>query len=77
MTEEKKLNGWNEWAKKVLSDIEDQKRDIGKLFDIITELKVEIAILKTKAFFYGAIGGVIGTIIAGLIIYAITRTRIV
>ena len=75
MTEEKKLNGWNEWAKKVLSDLEECKTDIGKLFDAITDLKVEIAILKTKSFFYGSIGGIIGTIIAGLVIFAITKGK--
>ena len=73
MVDENKTNGWNEWAKKVLSDIEEQKKDIGKLYESITETRIEIAILKTKAIFYGSVGGIIGTIIAALIIHLITR----
>jgi len=73
VTDTNKTNGWNEWAKKVLSDLEEQKKDIGKLYEAITETKIEIAILKTKAIFYGTVGGIIGTVIAALIINFITR----
>lgn len=60
MTDDHGGSGWNEWAKKVLADIERldgvnrnlaEKIDLSnqKLMAEITLLKVEIAVLKTKA----------------------------
>ena len=39
----KKTNGWNEWAKKVLADNEEAKKDIGLLYDKINLLVANIS----------------------------------
>jgi len=40
--QERKTNGWNEWAKKVLSDIEAAKEDISELYSKNTALNLEL-----------------------------------
>lgn len=58
-------NGWNEWSNKVLGDLKELKASYKELLDDITTLKIEMAIIKTKAAIFGAIGG---SIFSGIII---------
>lgn len=82
MTDETK-NGWNEWAKKVLTDIERLDKEQESIYNRVDKsyrelqesinlLRIEIAVIKTRAGMYGAIwGAVVGlvtTIIAAAII---------
>jgi hypothetical protein len=72
-------NGWNEWEKKVLSDLQrltdGQEKTNDKLDDFITddfskfraEVRTEIALLKMKAGVWGAAAGVIPTVAAILL----------
>ena len=67
----KKVNGWNEWAHRVLGDIEridDAQKDI---WEDINNLTVEIAILKTKAAMIGGIWGAIVGIVSSILVAAI------
>ena len=74
----KPVNGWNEWAHRVLGDIEKCERKIGEIFNAIDDVKkqsakdlqaiaVEIAILKTKASFAGGVWGAIVSIVVSVI----------
>ena len=83
MVDDKKLNGWSEWAHRVLGDIErlegslervEGKVDIkhGETLKAIQALAIEIAILKTKAAMiagiWGSILGIIASIITSLLL---------
>ncbi len=70
------LDGWAEYRKLILSELErlnntidrlDEKIDQLRQFDI-ADMKMEIAMLKTKAGLLGAIGGSIGGSIVGVIV---------
>jgi hypothetical protein len=68
----KTTNGWNEWSKYVLKELErlnDNYEALQKDFtQQIQEVKIEIATLKVKAGVWGLIAGAIPVAIA-LIIY--------
>lgn len=81
----KPVNGWNEWAHRVLGDIEKCERKIGEIFNAIDDVKkqsakdlqaiaVEIAILKTKASFAGGIWGAIVAVIVTILATVILRS---
>jgi len=83
MTDETK-NGWNEWAKKVLFDIErldKEHKDVCDRLDksykdiheAINLLRIEIAVLKTRAGMYGAIWGAIVGLVTTVIAAAIIK----
>lgn len=76
MTEEH--NGWNEWAKKVLADIErldnnhkfimsQMDTNNKNLMEQINLLRVDLAILKTKSAVIGGAWGTIMGIVVGLV----------
>lgn len=78
MVDEHKSNGWNEWAKKVLGDIERlEKRQLENISAIenakleftiaMNKLLVEIAILKTQAAFIGGVWGAVVAIVVSVI----------
>lgn len=73
-------NGWNEWAKRVLHDIERAEENISELYGKINDaksdcdrkindIKIEMAILKTKVALIGTGCG----IAAAVAIEVITR----
>lgn len=76
-------NGWNEWSKFVLKELERQSdcidevnksiarltHDMNKRFE---EVNIEIATLKVKAGLWGALGGAI-PVALGLLIMFIKR----
>lgn len=49
-------NGWNEWKRRVLFQLEEQSKSMQLLHNDITKVKLEIAMLKVKAGIWGAMG---------------------
>ena len=50
-------DGWGQWAKKVLGDIDDLKKSCQDINAKLGDISVEIAILKTQAKSAGALAG--------------------
>jgi len=59
-------NGWNEWSRHVLSELERNNDELKELRTALEGIRVEIATLKVKAGVWGAAAGLIPTIAAGL-----------
>lgn len=57
MIDEKLTDGWNEWAHRVLGDIERLESKQNEIFDMVSHIRIELAILKTKAAVFGSICG--------------------
>ena len=49
-------NGWAEWGKHVLKQLEIHHEQLDGIDDKITKLQVEIAMLKVKSGIWGLIG---------------------
>lgn len=73
-------NGWNEWSKHVLAELErlnvcyeqlNEKFDkkIGEVYDRINQLHTEVAMLKVKSGIWGLLAGAIPVAIALIIYY--------
>jgi len=52
-------NGWNEWGKHVLAELERLNSQCKELLSLILDIKTEVIVLKTKAGFIGAIAGAV------------------
>jgi len=63
MSDEIKLNGWNEWSRFILKELERLNNCYEKLDKKLNTVKEDIIILKMKAWAFGIIGGTIVTII--------------
>jgi hypothetical protein len=61
-------NGWAEWGKHVLAELERLNNVCDKLEDTLSQMTIEMTKLKMRATFYGSIGGIVFSIIAGLVI---------
>ena len=61
--ENPKPNGWHEWSKHVLLELERLGKEQNETDDAMTSIKVEIAMLKVKSGVWGAIGGLIPVLI--------------
>lgn len=59
-------NGWNEWSRHVLAELERNNEELKELRSALEGIRVEIATLKVKAGVWGAAAGLIPTIAAGL-----------
>jgi len=51
------MNGWNEWSKHVLAELERLNDCYERLDSKVTSLREEVVILKVKAAVIGAIAG--------------------
>jgi hypothetical protein len=71
MVDEK--DGWSEWAHRVLGDIERIDRQNKDILLEISALRIDVAILKTKAAFIGGLWGTIMGVIAGIVVKLIFR----
>lgn len=67
-------DGWNEWSKHVLKELErlskaytDSAKELGKI-------RVEIAVLKVKAGIWGLLGGAI-PVGVGLLVYLLKEMK--
>lgn len=65
-----KPNGWDEYKKLILHEIQDNSKQIEKLTDLMNSMKSDIAALKVKAAVAGGIAGMVGTGIVTAIITA-------
>lgn len=57
-------NGWNEWSKYVLKELERLNGCYEKLEDHIQKVSTDIAMLKVKAGVWGLIAGMIPAAVA-------------
>ena len=73
--DQKKANGWGEWAHRVLGDIERIEAKLDKAMAQINQLGIDIAVLKTKAALIGAAWGLAASIIASVIIQIIVKGK--
>ena len=60
-------NGWTEWRKHILLEIERINKNLEKLSEKHTEVCLEVAKLKVYAAIWGAIGG---AVITGIVLFA-------
>ncbi len=64
-------NGWNEWAKYVLKELERLNEGQKETNDQMQLLRTDVAMLKVKAGIWGAVAGsipAIGTLIIALLL---------
>tara|TARA_Y100000296_G_C5059622_1_gene199088 strand:+ start:225 stop:440 length:216 start_codon:yes stop_codon:yes gene_type:complete len=54
-----KENGWDEWSKHVLAELERQNDNIEKLFSITSQCRIEIAQLQVKSSVWGGLAGAV------------------
>lgn len=64
-----KPNGWTEWSKHVLKELERLNEEINKINQRVNDLEVEVAKLQVKASIWGGVAGFITTLIALVIQY--------
>lgn len=57
-------NGWGEWSKFVLKELERLNTCIGHIDEEMKRVSVEIAMLKVKSGVWGLIGGCIPIVIS-------------
>jgi hypothetical protein len=70
-------DGWGKWAKHLIITLEKLEENQEKIYKRLNDLTVEIAILKTKASFAGAIAGSIVafviSVITAFILHLVTK----
>jgi hypothetical protein len=59
INEMQSANGWDEWAIWIKKSIEEIKADTNLMNNKIDDLRIAMAVLKTKSGVWGAIGGLI------------------
>jgi hypothetical protein len=59
--------GWAEWSRYVLASI----KEIKELREEVSKFRVELAVLKIKVAFWGAVGAILGTAIGTIAIQLI------
>lgn len=67
-------NGWGEWRRVVLSELKDLKEGQKEFRGDVEAIRVEMAILKTKAGVWGMIAGAIPVSI-GLVVHWLTGKK--
>jgi hypothetical protein len=50
-------NGWNEYQKLVLAELERLDTTVTKIQTDVTEIRLNFAVLRTRAVTWGALGG--------------------
>ena len=60
--EGQKVNGWNEYEKLVMAELDRLNAAVGCMSAEVTGIRVEIAMLKVKAGMWGAVGACIPVI---------------
>lgn len=61
-------NGWTEYQRLVMSTLESHEKKLEGIGGILTDIKVEIGMLKVKAGVWGLVGGAIPAIVALLLV---------
>ena len=62
MNTPEKDNGWDEWSKHVLAELERQNRNIEKLFSVTSQCRIEIAKLQVKSSVWGGLSGLLAAL---------------
>lgn len=70
-TQEKQGNGWDEWGRFVLKELERLNGNSEQLQQEIAAMRVEVAGLKVKASTWGGLAGLI-TVLAMLLLQSLT-----
>ena len=52
-------NGWSEWSKYVLKELEDNDKDHKEILAGLKKIEIDLATLKAKAGVWGALAGFI------------------
>jgi len=52
-------NGWAEWSKYVLKELEDNDKDHKEMLTKLNNIEIGLAVLKAKAGIWGAVAGFI------------------
>lgn len=52
-------NGWSEWSRYVLKELEDNDKDHKEILAGIKKIEIDLATLKAKAGVWGAVAGLI------------------
>jgi hypothetical protein len=60
-------NGWNEWSKFVLKELERLNTCYNALDSKVSKIQTEIAMLKVKSGVWGAVAGIIAVVVAVLV----------
>jgi len=63
-TDSKHTNGWNEYSRLVLAELERHNKLLEEYNKKLNVIQVEIAMLKVKAGIWGALGGVLAAAFA-------------
>ncbi len=63
-----KDDGWPKWSNKVLGDLKEHRAKYEKLSDQIVDIRLELAVLKTKATIYGGTAGLVFSAILTFIV---------
>ena len=66
-------NGWNEWSRHVLSELERLDRDIRNLDDKVDKLLVAVATLKVKVALIAAGAGLLMTVLGNVVLKALAK----
>ena len=66
-------NGWDEWSKHVLKELERLNACMVHIDDDLRKLSIDIAMLKVKAGVWGVIGGSIPAIVT--LVYLFLRSK--
>jgi len=66
------LNGWNEWGKHVLRELERLDSNIDKINVRLIGIEKNIAGLKIKARMWGALGGAVPVALA-ILVYIVKK----
>jgi len=65
-------NGWNEWSRHVLKELERLNACYMQVNTKIEQLRVDIAMLKVKSGIWGSIGAAV-PILIGLLIWELSK----
>lgn len=66
-------NGWDKHAKLVLSELERLNQNHYHLTTTVQNIRIDIAMLNVKAGMWGALGGILAAIGAGVVYLLSTR----
>jgi len=56
---ETRSNGWTEYQRLVMNTLEQHEKKLGEIAEALTDIKVELGMLKVKAGMWGVIGGIV------------------
>lgn len=73
MPQDKEPNGWNEWSKFVLKELERLNTCYEGILESVNGLKIKVNTLEVKLAILGGAGGFAAGIIASLAIHFLTK----